>query len=98
MDGGMGGTQDAGRDAGPGETPDASVDAGPVEPPDAGPMDPPDAGPGEPPDAGNSEPPPVEVDSGCSCQGAPAAVLWPWLLLGLARYLFVRRREDSRRG
>ena len=89
-DGGMEGTPDAGRDAGSGEMPDAGVDAGPVAPPDAG--------PGAPPDAGISEPPPVEVDSGCSCQGAPAAVLWPWLLLGLARYVFVRRRGDSRRG
>ncbi len=91
-DGGMGGRPDAGRDAGQVDPPDASVDAGTGEPPDAG--------TGEPPDAGGSSqpPPPVEVDTGCGCQTASAAVLWPWLLLGLARYLSVRRRRGSRRG
>ncbi len=94
-DGGMGGPPDAGRDAGTGGQPDASVDAGPGEPPDAGHEEPPDAGTGEPPDAGGSRPPSnVEVDSGCGCRAAPAAMLWPWLLLGLARYLTVRRRGE----
>ena len=110
VDAGSGGTPDAGVDGGSGQTPDAGVDAGPNVPPDAGsgadagagertdagPGA--DAGPGDAPDAGGSKPPPEEVpDSGCGCQAAPAVVLWPWLLLGLARYLSARRRRNAAR-
>jgi uncharacterized protein (TIGR03382 family) len=110
VDAGSGGLMDAGWDAGSGSPPDASVDAGLGTPPDAGTeadagteepdagMEVPDGGPGDFPDAG-STPPPVDVpDSGCDCQAAPAMVLSPWLLLGLARYVAARRRRDSARG
>jgi len=109
-DAGSGGVPDAGVDAGSGQKPDASVDAGPGAPPDAGPVADAgpeeltdaghltDAGPGETPDAGGSTPPPGDVpDRGCGCQAAPAVVLWPWLLLGLARYVSARRRRGSAR-
>jgi hypothetical protein len=97
VDAGSGEPPDAGVDAGPDKKPDASVDAGPDDLPDAGPRV--DAGPGETPDAGDPTPPPPgqNPDSGCGCQAAPAVVLWPWLFLGLARYLAARRRRGSSR-
>jgi MYXO-CTERM domain-containing protein len=109
-DAGTGGTPDAGVDGGSGQKPDAGVDAGPSTPPDAGSVADAgtgeqtdagrltDAGPGEAPDAGGSMPPPEDVpDSGCGCQAAPAVVLWPWLFLGLARYVSARRRRNAAR-
>ncbi|WP_224366290.1 MXAN_5453 family MXYO-CTERM-anchored protein [Hyalangium versicolor] len=99
VDGGSPETPDAGVDGGSSEMPDASVDGGSGDVPDSGTQT--DGGTsGETPDGGDSEPLPPgdKADSGCGCQTAPTAALWPLLLLGLARYLSARRRGAVDRG
>ncbi|MFP2906829.1 MXAN_5453 family MXYO-CTERM-anchored protein [Pyxidicoccus sp. 3LFB2] len=82
-------------DAGPGEQQDSGVDAGSNEQPDAGSNQQPDAG--QTPDAGTGQQP-GEDTSGCGCQSTPTSAALSWMLLGLARFLSVRRRDGSRRG
>lgn len=85
-------------DAGPGTEPDSGTDAGSTAPPDAST----DAGSNEPPDAGQTTDAgtgqePGKDTSGCGCQSTPTSAAFSGLLLGLARFLSVRRREGSRR-
>ncbi|EPX57283.1 hypothetical protein D187_007037 [Cystobacter fuscus DSM 2262] len=89
----------------PGES-DGGVDPDAGTEPDGGGNPPSDAGT-EPdggthaPDAGSGNPDPGEPGSpsGCGCQAAASAALWPWALVGLLRLARSRRarRQDGSR-
>jgi MYXO-CTERM domain-containing protein len=85
---------DAGVDAGPGEEPDSGADAGPGGAVDAGSDGQPDAG--QTVDAGTGQQP-GDDSSGCGCQSTPTSAALTWTLLGLVRFVSVRRRREASR-